>query len=328
MDREGNYEIMEKDDIEVAEISELKEATFIEKDPSKTYWLACGDDRNATAESADNLNEAGVESIETAIRYYGALAGISRVLATTLVEQYGSEALEDLPDDFVELMKEVQSKVEGDGKVRMSMHTAESNEGNSTSFDAQSEQGVGCAYAAGAKVVTEINASSANKKLTSEEYLLVSGQEDPFDRIADANTVVADHYFGGEAAGLSRRDYVEIGVPVEVLAGSHARADVATAVVNFKPDRISNPRHANEDSEPFYNNDVTQVAEMLIKAFPDHQLDPETLIKVMLSDIAATRTALAAQDNLQPTDLRLEVYGSYDEAVEYLQSVSAVNTYA
>lgn len=320
MEQGRTSEVM-TDFTEVYEISELKEATFVEKDPKATYYLSCGDDRNLTEESGAALAELGVESPDLTIRYYGAAIGGSRVVLTTLAEQYGEDGFDGLPDSFTEAVDDFARRAESSSKVRMTVHSAEKNEASTAHFDTDSTNGLGCAYAGGVKVVTELNQDKSVQTLAAAEFTDMSGESVAQNSIASANRLVSERFFSDMQSGLTRSDYTELGLPVAIHAGEHAHASEATVVVNFHADKVSNPRHANEEAVPYYDNDVTQMAEIILRAYPEYELDPETLLKVMINDIAATRQALASHDDLQASDLRLETYGSYHDAVAYLKAL-------
>ena len=64
--------------------------------------------------------------------------------------------------------------------------------------------------------------------------------------------------------------------------------------------KVSSPGVANAAEKPFYDNDVTAVAEMIMRAFPELRLNPRIILAAMDHDIRATRAALAAHEGLEP----------------------------
>lgn len=306
------------------EISAERESTFAEKNPEGTYYLFCGDDRNLTTESAEALAGTETEHPDTAIRYYGGEVGAARVLATAVAMQYGAEALQTYSGSFADFVKDQGQRISTVLKVQPGVHSAHDNEGNATHLDDDSEKGIGCAYAAGAQAVTNLSSSEALVDLAqTEEQQLFGANAGYVDRVAEANRAVESHFsHGGQVGfGLDRSSLQQLDAPVAILEGAHASVDQAVVVMNFHVDKISNPRRANETNVPFYNNDVTQVAEMLIRANPDLNLDPRTLLAVMDQDIRATREALASHEGKHADDLRVERYGDPEAAIAYLESI-------
>lgn len=306
------------------EISAERESAFAEKNPDGTYYLFCGDDRNLTPESAEALSSPDTEHPDTAIRYYGGEVGPARVLAVAIAAQYGPEALQAYQGSFADFVQDQSSRISAALKVRLGVHSARDNEGNGSQLDGASEKGIGCAYAAGAQAVTQLSGSEALVNLGQAEERQLFGEGAGYvDRVAEANRAVESHFSqGGQVSfGLDRSDLQRLAAPVAILEGAHASVDQAVVVMNFHADKISNPRRANETNVPFYNNDVTQVAEMLIRANPDLNLDPRILLAVMDQDIRATREALASHEGKHADDLRVERYGDPQAAIAYLESI-------
>lgn len=299
-------------------------ATYEVKRPDIKYAVGCGDDRPLTDESRETLLDTGHESLETGayIRYYGGEAGMARVFATVALTDGFGDTLKAMGDSFVEVMTEVRRRIEATSHVVLNLHSAESNEGSPTTFAPGSENGLGCAYAANLGVVGQICADFPDHKALSDtETTDLFGDTANSEEIRKANQTFDDLYFPDPSiVGLSREEYVEAGVPVQILKGKHAPAAETRVAINFTPDRVSNPQRATEEGKPFYNNDVTQVAEMLIRAFPELNLQPETLLRVMDSDIRATRFALA-KDEGGAEALKVYRVGSPAEALKYLHKV-------
>lgn len=310
----------------IPETSPERQAAYHEKQPGEKYLYICSDDRGVTPENRALLLGLGVADPDTAIRYYGGTFGLSRVLAVTTVVQHGVEALgSDNINGFVATSQERIRAANPD--VVPTKHTAEANEGNPSRFNPGSEQGLGCAYAGSIGAVTGFNTDPAVQALAEHEVGAASGA---FDPITKANEQIVDALFGGDANfQVTRRDYIELDdSPTVVLKGSHAKpiddGDIkaATVVLNYGQ-KISNSRQANEAKVPFYGCDVTQTAEILLRAFPELHLDPPLLLNVMEADIAATRKALVGGEGHAAEELKLERYGDREEAIAYLESLAA-----
>jgi hypothetical protein len=309
----------------IPEISAERQATFVEKNPDGTYYLFCGDDRNLTEESAAKLRQEGIEDPDTAMRYYGGVVGVARVLAVALAVQYGADALNQYPGSFQDLIKDQEQRIAATQNVKPGAHSAESNEGSATELNSSSESGIGCAYGAGAQVITEISSNPDLIALGKAEAPRLSGEnESMVDAIAQANQAVAAHFSeGGKSFNLHRHDLEDLEAPIAILEGSHAPVDQTVVMYNYHVDKISNPRTANERGIPSYDNDLTQVAEALILANLELDLNPRILLDVMDQDIRSVREALASHEGKHAADLKIERYGDYEAAVAYLESIKA-----
>ena len=316
----------------IPEISEIKKQAFFEIDPDKRYLLGCGDDRQPTAESLEKIRrEFGTEAEQ--VRFYGAIFGISRDAAAILYAHGYGEMLDNF-SSFAEFSNFIKSSLDTTHPhIIASTHSADSNEGSSSEFDVQRENGVGCMYAAAISTVTEFNlddniASAADDEIN--RYEASESNDSPGNVIIEANRHVQAKFVSA-GGGVSREDMTALNIPISILKGAHGsiRGDHVKAVVNFIPTMISNPEIANASGEPFYCNDVTLVAKIIASLFPDKEFQATTLLGILIEDIAATREALAQHDpldkNLHVHDLAVERHGSYADALEYLRTLPNVS---
>lgn len=294
------------------------EAFFRERKDDEVLNIGCGDDRDPA--EAENM---------AWLRYYGGIAGMARVTLVTLLLQYGENSIRPFEGKFINFAKEFSNRIESasEGKLVAGMHSAEGNEGG-LAYNPHSENGLGCAYAALIGTVTSLNADEGVVQLGVVEQGNIFGTTDHLatpQRIADANANVGKAMFGDhyETFGLTRADYAALDVPVTTLRGKHAPAANTNVVINFTPNKISDPVKAATDGRPFYDNDVTQVAEAILTAYPELDLDPEILLRVMEHDIRATRAALVHHETHEADASRLEVLtlGSANEAIQYLNAI-------
>lgn len=305
-----------------AERLEEIEKFYHERRANEQLAIGCGDDREPHVDE----NIFGKE-YDGMLRYYGGLVGIERVLRVTVAAQHGSKILETFNPNFLEGAKSTAKRIIKitEGKVVPMLHTADGNEGGATQYKPNAEGGVGCAYGAGAGAVTTLNSEPSIVAVGKEEQAKSFGDNTEVDTIAAANTEMGKYYFGEDPAsyGLGRTEFNELGTDVMTLRGKHAPAKDTFVVVNYSPSQITNPNKANEEGKPFYNNDVTQVAELLLRAYPEFDLSPRLLLQVMDQDIRATRAALVAHETgeADPTQLAVVNRGDIEEAVAYLESV-------
>lgn len=311
------------------EIDEELKATYETRRNSEVITIDCGDDRRRTAESKAALLELGVApQVDSYLRYFGSQTGIIRDLAITLALQYGAEALEQWPGDFDDFVAQATRRIEGSQNIVFVKHTAEKNEGNKASFDPESENGLGCAHAAGIGAVTDIATNhEPTRELALVEQPLIVGSDSYVESVIKANRDTGEHFFGRnmKTFGLGRADYQKIGGPVSVLEGDHALSSDTFVVYNFTTDQVTNPDKAHEINRPFYDVDMTQVAELLIRAFPEFKLKPKVLFAVMDQNTRATRAALASHDGDHSVDasrLAVKRYGDPEAAILYLESIT------
>ncbi len=307
------------------EISAERQATFVDMIPGTTYLALCGDDRELTVESAEQLAENyEVESPDTSLRYLGGVMGIARVAAVTIVAEHGIETLAKFGNSFVDFVSTTTKLVEATSNVKLAAHSARDNEGNGVAIDHESDMGLGCAYAHGIGTVTDLNSNRTIIDLTVvEQPKLLPKAPLSLDQIAEANRLVGELFFGDDPNEfhLGRKDYQELDAPVGIVEGQHNLAADAVAVENFHIDKVSNPRMANKNGVPYYDNDVTQVAKMIMQAFGDIKLSPAVMFQVMDGDIRAVREALASGEGLHADSLKLERYGDPEAAIAYLESL-------
>jgi hypothetical protein len=306
------------------EISTELAATYVDKQPDQTYLVLCGDDRELTEESREELAKLDVADPDTAIRYYGGAIGVSKVTAVAVVAQHGPEILEQFDGGIGEFNAAINKRTEGTNNVILATHSAEANEGNPAVLASSSELGLGCAYGALEHAVADLNSDPAVLEVAKSDKQRLSGSADSttIETVAEANASFRDRFFKADK-GLSRDDFHTLGSPTGIVRGAHAKVADTSVVINFHPNKVSNPRAAAEIGQQSYNNDVTQVAEMILRANPELSLDPRVLLDTMITDIAATRAALASGEGLSADDLKLLRYGDYEEAVSYLESIAA-----
>ncbi len=314
----------------IPEISETKKQAFTEFDPTRhKYLLGCGDDRGLTTESYEAIaDEYGVQPEQ--VRCYGGIFGIARNTAAVLYAHGYGEAVDRFGNfmQLTEFARDALTRIQPN--IIPSTHSADSNEGSPTDFSTDRPASVGCLYTAGIKTVTEFNADDNIASAAGDEIhrMDVDDANSLLQGIIAANQQVLGKFFAGDGPAISRADMRALDVPIGILAGAHGsiRGDEVKAVLNFTPDRVSNAVIANEANEPFYCNDVTIIAGLIAEILADYKLDADVLLSTIIEDIAATREALAQHDpadkGLHIHDLIVERYGSYAEAVDYLERTS------
>lgn len=313
----------------IPEISPEREATYENKNVEGTYYLFCGDDRELTEESANALRLEGVEDPDNALRTFGAGAGTARTIATALCANGGSGALESYRGKYMQFIKDSGERLKAAANLIPGTHSGEANEEHSSVLNHDSENGIGCAYAANAQLVTQLNYSDDILQLATREIEQLSGKKpEKIEAIALASKEVEAIFSsdGQQTFNLDRDDLRDLDIPTAIVKGSHAKAADTAVILNFHTDKVSNPRKAKEQGIPAYDIDITQECEAILKANPDLNLDPRTLVETKIVDICATRKALAGSEGKEAADLHIERYGDYETAVSYLESVKAAHS--
>lgn len=307
----------------VPEINSRLTATYEDK-PAGLIICGCGDDRTCSHASSEHIRqETGVNTQGAILRYFGGGLGAARIMLVTLAAQRGREGLAGFKGrDIFELTAELSERAKATANVVFALHSSTGSEGNDRKLNYDSQDPVACAYASqlggvstGSFSEVIISASLAEGPSLFGKYY----KPDMFHKLADANQLFVSAALNGkENFSSSRQDIARSGAPVMLLNGDHARSSRTMSVTNYRVDKISNPDLAHQQGQPFYNNDATQVAEAIIKSYPEYKFDPLTMLMAMDLDIRSTRAALAGGD---PLGLQLQRYGTAQEAVDYLSSL-------
>ncbi len=311
---------------EISELSAERQATYSERDRTQRCFCLCGDDRCLTAESTDALKREGAASPDNALRVFGGAQGIAHIFAVSIAAQYGRQKLQEITDgDFVGFIKNVSTRCDELGFIACN-HSADKNEEDRCNVNPSSKNGIGCARLANAQTVAELNYSEDIIKLgKNEERAIFTASDDSYiDTIATANQHIVSVFTneGQKTFNAGRSELIAAGSPVGLVTGAHAPADETVVALNFHPNKVSNPRMAYERNLAFYDIDVTQVAELVMKLQPELNLQPRIIFEAILQDVRATRKALAASENKSPEDLKIEIYGRAEDGLAYLNSIT------
>lgn len=323
--RQSYYETeQELEDLDMDEVSQEIKDTFVKHEGPAV--LSCGDDRGPTAESLKAMAEQGLPIEGPYLRIFGGIYGATRALLVAAVAQHGEEALQTLGTDFHELSHEVARRA-ADRDVIMMTHSAEGAEGNPTHIDQTAGDKLGCAYGDSIGVVANLSAHD-QLVIRSAEYeatsLFGSPQDGNVQKVVQANRVLVDEIFGRqEPMSISKGDVIETKVPGMVLKGAHAKTEDVKHVYSFSDEELSDPVKAVEQGTPFYDTDLTQVAELLIKSFPELNLDSDLVANAIILDVNATKAALAASDGgaRDPQRIVSLRYGDPHKALAHLSAL-------
>jgi len=308
--------------IEVPEIDNELRTVYVRR-PSGLIIVGCSDERIIVPESAAKIkNETGLGADGPILRIYGAATGAARIALVSIAAEhpdhlgnFHQNGYEDFVTDFI-------SRAHEKAGVLFAVHSASANELHKPSLNLDSHLDLGCAHAINTGKISD---SAAHNPVTIQvaggEAISVFGPEraKQIPRIAKANATFLENVLDGDTGyGADRQTFARIGTPVMILGGDHLPADQTEVVENFSIDEIANPKTAKNLNRLHYTYDMTQMAEVIMKSFPELKLRPETILLAMHQDIVATRGALAGG---QPTKLKLTRYGNVEQAISYLESI-------
>lgn len=286
--------------------------TWVEITEGEDAFVACSDDRPATAESAAALLHAAPEGMrdprEVTTSVFGGLSGAAKAALVAGVAQYGPS--------FIARVGGLQGMMhllvrQGDGSF--TAHTAEGAEGNPEHFNPEAEAPIGCAYnmllGTTAVLLGREYASTGESLIQTvarRDQIAVFGSDTDVDLLMLANHTVATHLSAmtqtGDATAFSigRDTYVDLqqpiadrpdrpAVPIAVLAGQHLPAAETGVISNFSLTQGGRPGE-------IYRLDIARATEEIMKALPGYNLSPALLMRTLQLDSAPVRAALFAQD--------------------------------
>jgi hypothetical protein len=323
------YGSEDMEDLLIPEADEEIVSTLKER-PNGLIMLGCGDDRGITHASSRHLQKEGLPVDIPYIRYFGGAYGITRVSMVAATAQLGPRALEKISPqgNFIKSAAEISRLATKRAKVIPTAHSAVKGEENRATLNPDSTHPLSCAYAFNIGQVAHITAHNEGvQRLTAMEYAALFGPDSAIDNIeaaAEANRQFGISEFGEQPQEFSidRSTLLSTGTPTMLLHGEHAASGDTFLLANFSTDKLTDPNAAQDIGRPYYAIDFTHTAETIMLALPEARLDPELLFAVMLLDVNATRTALAAHDGpANPERISLVRYGDPEKALDYLRSL-------
>lgn len=319
-----------EDELMMPEIDEARKSTF--ENRHYPTVLGCGDDRGITPESIKFLISQGLPMEHPYLRYFGGIFGVSRTVLVTIGAQYGRQRLAQAANGgYFGFTRQLAEGAREHG-VYMISHSADGTEGGPREIRYDLGSDIACAYAAGMGGVSTLSARDQMAirvaQFESQSCYGRTESNSNFGHIVKGNEIFMG-LLGNDPAGfkITRRDLARTNTLGMMLHGGHAINDPEEGnkvkhALNFTRDMVSNPLEANRLDVPYYDNDVTQVAELIIKTMPELQLDPAILLDAMMLDASATRKSLASLDGpADPQRLESVRLGDPKEALEYLRSL-------
>jgi hypothetical protein len=291
-------------------------------DPNSRTKVAagCGDERHATPETMHMMNKDIQGNVERDgyARWFGGLAGMAEVFALTIVAQHGIGALSQFGETFGDLMAFI------DERTRERTNIVPYNHGE-------------CAFIQNEGVITYKAGHATNVLERSRRHQdSFFGEDVPqFTRIITSASTVAAVY-GSDPIdvngvtmprdlGITEQNMSLSREPMH-LVGHHVELDRTGIDLNYIPRTVGNlfriwqPRGMGGLGIGRFGGEPVILAENLMKAVPEAQLDPALLLRVI--DHLAIVTGDELEVNLGGT-LKISRRGTAKEAIAYLQQVAS-----
>jgi hypothetical protein len=322
-----------------AEFIEAREDCWVAQ--TGPAWVGCGDDREATAMSAQELIHTAPEITPANEAYASIFGGIEGVAKNILIvgsiqypdftKQVGG--MNGITDKLIRFAKDNRSTT----ALSYTLHSAEGNENPDGTFCAHGNSPVGCAYCGGVGATSALltdESDSLIRDVAREDQVEIFGSDEGVDALLDAHRaflVEGTDGKGGDYA-VGREDYVELtkkGVPVMILAGQHTAAKNTGLVHNFEPSTLGSSQKAAAGDKRFYREDVAAVTADILTIFREYNLNPDLLLRSFVLDSTPVRAVLAAHDSdpelngkLDPRNLAMGWRGDPRKALEGLRQTA------
>ena len=218
--------------------------------------------------------------------------------------------------------------------VKPILHSAANNEHPYGAFNVHGHDSMGCAYCGGVGATSALlldTDSTLISSIAKTDQVAIFGNDRYTNELFEAHSIFLELATEGHGGGfaVNRQDYVnqiKRGMPVMILAGSHAAARDTGLIHNFDTETVGSASKAAADGKAFYRQDITRVTEAILRNFPELDLDPEVLMRAFLLDSTPVRAVLASHDNdptingkLDPRNLAIGIRGNVRAAIERLR---------
>lgn len=275
--------------------------------------IDCGDDRELTFPAEIQRSQRYGNLIAPG-RYFGAAAGAALTKLAVIGAQSGEKEVasllkgSDKQTAFAEFTADVAAAYH-EIDVDITIHSAETNEGNEAEFAGEQAAPVkelACAFAA---LLGRLLRDSHHKPAVSEAVRVASeaGIELPIKAAAEGARAVNKHLptrLGlGRSAVLSAKRF-DAYMSLVVLAGQHEQPDKTALTLDFAGFR-SNARTSVRNKLPRYLHSPAVVADTLPEASEDYDLEVPLVVAAGVIFGTATRARLSGAET--PHALGIEV---------------------
>jgi hypothetical protein len=304
--------------IDVKTMPNEREKHFVDIDTLTQIAVGCGDERCVCKNSLKGL-ESEDGNLEHFIRCYGGPFGLAHTLMLNIanVKEPNNIGIRNSLSSHKSAVGLVISRLTEAGMVPM-LHSDNSSEGG-TVFNGDSDNpDVGCAFAKKLGIITDLMNRDYVVEASKEYINSQNGNPSEIESIMHAKWQMVEQGVD-ENFNYNRADFCELVNNVAVLDGPHKDAEDTALVLNYT-NKVSRPT----PDKPFYDVDVKQVAEILIKLFPEIDFDANTLLSSIELQSITTAHALALGTRKEGSNLEmlaLEVYGDRMQALLEIQQL-------
>jgi hypothetical protein len=319
------------------------EACWVPTD-GKHVYVGCGDDREPTAASADDLAQAAkargtvMNPLQGYASIYGGVAGEAKNVLVVGAAQYGKQFILDM-GGFEGIMDLLIEK----SRDPQTVHSAVGNEHDQRHFCMQGDEPVGCAYCGGTGATSGLLVSPDDtliREVGRQDQKYVFGSDHGFDDLLRGHELVLEYATHGQGAAfaLNRSEYKTYlqrysdHLGLMMLSGNHTSAKTSGVISNFSFDEVGSTHIAHEKGLDFYRLDIAIVTRIVLDALHNslsehgYSLSPELLMRAFQLDATPVRAVLVVHDRdpelhdkLDPRPLPIGYRGNALEAIAALQ---------
>lgn len=309
-------------------------------------FIGCGDDREPTDASADeleknsNADRAVMNPQEGYASVYGGLAGEAKNILVVGAAQYGKQFILDM-GGFDGVMDLLIKK----GRNPQTIHSAVGNENDQRHFCMQGENSIGCAYCGGTGATSGLLTDPDNKlirEVARQDQKFVFGSDKGFDELLQGHLLMLDYATEGKstAFAFNRPEYRKFikrygnNLGMMILSGGHCKAKVSGVISNFSLDEVGNPHKAHQKHLDFYRLDIAVVTRIVLESIREeldkfnYRLSAELLMRAFQLDATPVRAVLVSVDSdptlhgkLDPRFLRIGTRGNPWESIKTIESM-------
>lgn len=275
--------------------------------------LGCADDRELTQENAQDLAIRHPNALPPSRAYLSTYGGWEGLVGVTLVAgtvEYGDDFIDEIGgfDGAARAVSNLHVQG-GDGaslEIIPYFHSDTGKEGSERTFNTHLHTPTGCAHCAnkgaisglshGDPLVVGVGIDNSRRILGEDRQ-----QEDGVLRAAEmvgtyeqslAAQAGTENFSVGRQLVVARTVEATPGRSYMIVEGSHANN--APHILGFLPRTIGSAALAHRADLPAYRTDVATVAEALTREL---DISPTHIVRAILLDGAATRAALAADND-------------------------------
>ena len=303
-------------DLDLIEMQPSRRQYFTEWIDGTHVALGCSDERGLTDASLILIDKLTPEAERHFFRLYGGIFGILHIFAAYSQFKNKSPAGQDnLLEDPDALLVKLRQGLDKQGIIA-TVHSDTNNE-ESTVYDANKDSPLGCAFAANISLVVQHTDDRFVQQMTFDIISEFGGDTSKLGAIAGRGQQIVSSLFASTPS-ITKKEYRDMDCPVLMQEGGHLPAEQTALVLNYS-NMLSMPISGVDG---FYVQDVAIAAKAIAQSFPEKQFDVEELFSLAELQAVATATILASRTRTDENTkiLPIEYLGDRKEAIALLKS--------